>query len=94
VHPLALLLEHLGHRMLSEPVDLKVRVPGPKFTGDGQVRHDPVLVAVHDQDRAAHLPADGLSIRLGEHAHRRASQQQRLGGGLQPGDRPTRPDDD
>jgi hypothetical protein len=38
--PFAPLLEHLGHRMLSEPVDLQVRVPGPQFVGDGQVTAD------------------------------------------------------
>jgi hypothetical protein len=37
VHPLAPLLEHLRHRVLSEPVDLQVRVPGPQFARDGQV---------------------------------------------------------
>ena len=35
--PLAPLLEHPRHRMLSEPVDLQIRLPGPQFIGDGQV---------------------------------------------------------
>ncbi len=162
VHPLALLREHPRHRVLSEPVDLKARVPGPQLGGDGQVApdvaepdrradvqrpfaavpapgpglprrrpwaaqrrgevadqqvgpdriahrrampaavdrhqpaagpagqrhagvvgHDPVFVAVHDQDRAAHLPAGGLGVRRGDAGRGRKGQQQRLGGGLQ-----------
>jgi hypothetical protein len=47
------------------------------------VGHDPVLVTVHDQDRAPYLPADGLGVGGAGFGNRRDGQQQRLGGGVQ-----------
>ena len=37
VHPLAPLLEHQRNRVLGEPVDLQLRVPGTQFGGDSEV---------------------------------------------------------
>lgn len=77
--------DRLPHRRsVPTAADRHQVAPGPAGHGHaGLVRHHRILVAVHDEDRAAHLPADRLRVLGGGRVKSRSGAQQRLGIGVE-----------